>query len=223
MPEEYDDKFKDASSIPNTSNSVIERYKLLAPVYNKATKAWGYKCHVVAAQILKKYVDVNRFILDAGCGTGLTGNELYKLGYRSIFGIDISKCALNEAKKFNVYNELIEHDLLKLPIPFKNDRFDALECIGVLTFISDPKLLIPEFVRIVKPNGIIILSQRDDLMVKFGYDKYINSKKLRSIVEVLEITSPEPYQPKNKYYGDKIGVQYIVMKVRQSEYLYRSH
>ena len=46
-------------------------------------------------------------IIDAGAGTGLAGEELFKLGYTNIDALDISQEMLNEAKKKNVYKKLI--------------------------------------------------------------------------------------------------------------------
>ena len=51
--------------------------------------------------------DKDAQILDMGCGTGLVGVELHKLGYRNIDGLDLSQKCLGVAEGKGVYTNLI--------------------------------------------------------------------------------------------------------------------
>jgi 2-polyprenyl-3-methyl-5-hydroxy-6-metoxy-1,4-benzoquinol methylase len=95
-------------------------------------------------------------ILDAGCGTGLTGNALKNMGYKDITGIDISRKSILLAQKAGAYSQLKQLDLQTQPFPFNQGEFDAVNCIGVLTNIKDPRPLFKEFCRIVRPSGYIV-------------------------------------------------------------------
>ena len=50
-------------------------------------------------------------VLDVGCGTGLVGVSLSKLGFVHMDGLDFSSQMLNEARRKGVYRELIQADL----------------------------------------------------------------------------------------------------------------
>lgn len=43
-------------------------------------------------------------------------------------------------------------------LPFKSKSFDVVICTQVLTYASDPKLFIDELHRVLKPNGMLIIS-----------------------------------------------------------------
>src|SRR5262245_59610042 len=74
-----------------------------------------YVAPALAAATVAKYVDPTRLgslkILDAGCGTGLVGAALAKLGAKVVHGIDLSPGMLQVASKTNAYTELDTVDL----------------------------------------------------------------------------------------------------------------
>ncbi|CAG1023411.1 partial Malonyl-[acyl-carrier protein] O-methyltransferase, partial [Patescibacteria group bacterium] len=51
------------------------------------------------------------YVLDAGCGTGLSGIELRKYA-KQLIGVDLSQGMLNKAKHRKLYDELIKDDLV---------------------------------------------------------------------------------------------------------------
>ncbi len=59
----------------------------------------GYVAPVIASQLLQEYVDdLNARILDAGCGTGLVGEDLHQKGYHNLEGFDYSVQMLEKPK-----------------------------------------------------------------------------------------------------------------------------
>ena len=58
--------------------------------------------------ILKKQIKLNKKakILDAGCGTGLVAEELNKLNYNNLIGLDNSKEMLRLAKTKKIFKRL---------------------------------------------------------------------------------------------------------------------
>lgn len=102
-------------------------------------------------------------ILDAGCGTGLVGEQLWKLlgkgEHITVEGADISADMLGVAKDRG-YTETHQVDLNK-PLEFPSHKFDAVACSG--TFLQGhvgPDPAIPEFCRVVRPGGQVVATVR---------------------------------------------------------------
>jgi ubiquinone/menaquinone biosynthesis C-methylase UbiE len=99
-------------------------------------------------------------ILDIGCGAGFAVNEVIKRGYKA-FGIDYSFKMLEVSKKTSSIHighkpVFTQADLESLP--FKNSSFDVVICMGVATYLSALDNAFKEFARVLKSNGILVLS-----------------------------------------------------------------
>ncbi len=98
-------------------------------------------------------------ILDIGCGDGVFTNELAKRGV-SITGIDISKhdlsLAKKRAKKMNLKTKYFLADAAKMPFP--DNYFDKVFSICTFEHIKKEADAFSEVSRILKENGLFILS-----------------------------------------------------------------
>ena len=148
---------KAASTI---SDEVAVHYDDWAEKYNEDLERWEYQAPAEAAKLLNCYVPESGKLLDAGCGTGLTGDALRGAGYTDITGIDISQKSISIAQQTGSYSRLNQQDLQKQPFPFKQDEFDAITCIGTLTYIEDPYPLFEEFCRIEKHCALLSCNRR---------------------------------------------------------------
>ena len=106
-------------------------------------------------------------ILDAGCGSGLVGEELSKEGYSIIHGADIAAKLMNSIPA-GIYHELHNIDLNK-PINFTDDFFDAVLCVGTFTFGHVKARALSEFTRIVKSGGIIGFTINEGVFLDHGF------------------------------------------------------
>ena len=156
-------------------------------------------------------------ILDAGSGTGLTGVTLREFGYADIAGIDISRKSITLAEETGAYSSLQQQDLQKQPFPFKNDEFDAVNCIGVLTYIKDPKSLFQEFCRIVRPGGYIVFTHREDLANSCNYPELLEDLEHKNYWKNLLTSEPKPYLPKHKDFTDEIKVVYYIFQTPEEK------
>jgi ubiquinone/menaquinone biosynthesis C-methylase UbiE len=100
-------------------------------------------------------------IIDAGCGPGYTVNFLLTTTEAQVFGVDICKPVLVEAKR-NARKigkadraEYVVCDAQNLP--FRNDQFDGIVCCEVLEHLHNPSKAINEFARIAKAKGVAVL------------------------------------------------------------------
>jgi len=103
-------------------------------------------------------------VLDVGTGTGrLPRALLFQPGFRGrVVGLDLSRRMLAEAaQRLNPYVgrvTLIWQDASMLP--FLDDIFDAVTCLEVLEFTPDPRRVLRELVRVLRPGGVLLVSNR---------------------------------------------------------------
>ena len=194
------------------SNEVADFYDSWAETYDEHLKEWDYRAPTYAAELLLQYVSPGQAILDAGCGTGLTGKALNLAGFKDISGIDISTTSLNKADQLNIYSSLLAHDLQQ-PLPFPENNYDALFCIGVLTYIKNCQSLFKEFCRIVRPGGHIAFSQSSDLFDARCFPDIIAALEDEGVWENIKISSPQAYLPQNKDFSDKVQAIFCICKV----------
>jgi SAM-dependent methyltransferase len=93
-------------------------------------------------------------ILDVGCGRGTNG-QFVQLPQQSYLGIDLSFLALRQAREKNLTTALAD---LEQPLPFPSEEFAGAICMEVLEHLFDPRSLLEESLRILKPRGVLIVS-----------------------------------------------------------------
>lgn len=133
------------------------------------TGEMGYRAHTIVARTLRDVLEPDSTrVLDAGCGTGLVGVELARLGYADIDGVDYSPDMLAEAEKKGVYTRLEEADLTgDLDIP--SDRYDAVTCVGTFTLGHVGPSALGELIRVTRPGGFLCFSVRDEAWERDRY------------------------------------------------------
>lgn len=165
-------------------------YDQWAATYDKemADMSQEYVGPTLAATVTLKTLGpsniTNARILDAGCGTGLVGVQLAKLGAKNIDGVDLSQGMLDIARETRTYNKLEAVDLCK-PLADKDDSYDVIVCIGTFTQGHVGPEPLSEFVRIVKPGGFIVATVLASIWQKDGFEDKIAGLANSGKVEVL--------------------------------------
>jgi predicted TPR repeat methyltransferase len=146
----------------------------------------GYRAPLAAAELLDLHLDAKSArILDAGCGTGLAGQELTRLGYQDMVGLDYSADMLAQAKLKGVYQALLQRDLTR-PLDIEDNHFDAVICVGTFTLGHVGPDTISELVRITRTGGLICFTVRDEAWTRDSYEKTIDALQDSLAVETLE-------------------------------------
>jgi predicted TPR repeat methyltransferase len=201
------------SRLPGDSVEIEKYYDEWAGDYDRTLVEWRYEAPRRAAEILAAHLDRDGVILDAGCGTGLTGKALADADFAVFDGIDLSSRSIDAAARHGVYRRLKQVNMQELPLPFDDDSYDGLECIGVLTYLPDSQEIFGEFCRIVRPGGVVVMTQRNDLYQERDFDRVLEAVEGMGLWRILEITDPEPYLPENAEFADRIMVHYITCRV----------
>jgi len=152
--------------------------------YNQDMIDWEYSGpREVVSAFLPHASNKGIKILDAGCGSGLVGEELSKEGYSIIHGADIAAKLMNSIPA-GLYHELHNIDLNK-PINFTDDFFDAVLCVGTFTFGHVKAKALSEFTRIVKSGGIIGFTINEGVFLDHGFkselDHLVIQKKITQL------------------------------------------
>ena len=113
-------------------------YAAWAATYDGETAALGYSLPFLIAAWVARYVPAGEGpLLDAGCGTGLSGPSLKALGYDDIAGLDLSSDMLTIAGSRGAYSEL-KQAALGGPLPWPDGYFRAFFSTGVFTISHAP-------------------------------------------------------------------------------------
>lgn len=120
---------------------------------------WGYDQKRIHNTIFEFITNEEPgLVLEIGCGKGDLTTKLSKK-YKKIVSFDISSGGINKARQRiekNCICEFLISDATKLP--FCNNIFDTVIFSEVLEHTLDQKKCISEIHRILKPNGVLILT-----------------------------------------------------------------
>lgn len=194
------------------SDAIESLYDAWVTDYERDVLRWGYDAPEVSARRLAKATDPRSVrVLDAGCGTGLTGVALASAGFVRVTGIDLSSASLAHAARRQVYDATVQVDLAT-GLPFGDDEFGALLCCGVLSYVHDVRSALAEFLRVVAPGGAVVFTQRTDLWAdretQQGIDDLVEAGRCSA-----DVSGPQPYLPAHPEFTDSIGIRYVTLSV----------
>lgn len=133
------------------SKYIIKNNYIKKNIYNIKKSAYNI------SKLLLKYIKINTTfkILDFGCDTGdiiyYLGKEL-KINNKYIYGCDIIKRDINK----NINFTLIEPNNI---LPYKDNTFNCIIVKLVMHHIKKIDLILSEFSRILKKNGILYIEE----------------------------------------------------------------
>jgi predicted TPR repeat methyltransferase len=152
-----------------TPDELHDAYSAWANEYDRETAALGYGLPFLIGAWVARYVPRGKGpILDAGCGTGLSGPYLKALGYDHIEGLDMSAEMLGIAKARNVYEALKEAGLGGR-LPWADRHFSAFLSTGVFTEGHAPASSLEELARVTRKGGHAIFTVRDTVLEAGGF------------------------------------------------------
>lgn len=107
-------------------------------------------------------------VLDVGCGPGEMAAKLMERGYE-VWGLDIAEPMIRYARdrcgadRFRVGD--IEH------IPFRDNTFDAVVCLGVIEYLDTDEQALREMWRVLKPGGTAVVSTPSAICPLYHMDR----------------------------------------------------
>ena len=104
--------------------------------------------------------------LDVGCGVGQVVKRLRDQKHPA-FGVDVSEPNIRKANELAGSCQLYDGQRL----PFPDNRFSGVGAFNVLEHVDEPESFLHELVRVLRPNGRLVVSSPNFLRV-LGFKDY---------------------------------------------------
>lgn len=136
-------------------------YDEIAAVYDAFAKVWDQ--HVAATtlahvnHLIEERVKPSAVVLDAGAGTGERTMALLEQSQPGkLIALDASVAMLDVARS-KIHDprvSFVQGDVRHLP--FADNTFDVVVCTWVIEIMEDARAVVQEFIRVIKPGGLVI-------------------------------------------------------------------
>jgi len=121
----------------------------------------------------------DKVVLDAACGEGY-GSALLAQSAASVIGVDVDADTIAHARQRYARDGLRFECSDCLQLPLANHSVDVVVSLETLEHLSDHDGLLREFRRVLKPDGLLVLSSpdRQQYSEASGYDNPFHAKEL---------------------------------------------
>jgi SAM-dependent methyltransferase len=116
---------------------------------------WWYRGRrrIIRAELDRLPLPAHARVLDAGCGSGRTLEEL--TDYGEVAGVELSPDAAELARGRGL-GEIVVGRLEQLP--WEADHFDLITCLDVIEHTPDDRLTLTELRRVCRPGGFLLVT-----------------------------------------------------------------
>ncbi|TDQ27570.1 class I SAM-dependent methyltransferase [Tenacibaculum caenipelagi] len=138
------------------------------------------------------------------------------------FGLEVSKTMYEEAQKNNTTKQAKFSLYDGETIPFKDNSFNRVMSVNTIYFWSNPQKLITEIERVLKPNGICILTYANKEFMKnlpFVGDKFqlFGTKEMEALISTSNLKVDEfihKTEQVTSKAGDSVERTYTLAKIK---------
>jgi ubiquinone/menaquinone biosynthesis C-methylase UbiE len=121
-----------------------------------------------ALEMLEARISSPAKVLDVGCGAGQTVGQLMQRGYEA-WGIDVSEAMVSRARERYHPDRFRAADIEQLP--FADNSFDGVVCLGVLEYLDRDEAALREMWRVLKPGGCAIITTPSSICPFYYMDR----------------------------------------------------
>ena len=157
-------------------------------------QGWSQRIAAYLQAIKDIKVPEKSLVIDLGCGSGTYTRLLNKMGYK-VVGLDYAWQVVAEAKRRSVGN-LAQYLCAECyNLPFRDNTFYHLVCIGVFQSLTKPLKAIEEIKRVLVPNGVLLIMTLNRIELSTTIKKILNREE---VIFVNDKTAPRlmTYNPK---------------------------
>ena len=138
------------------------------PSYFELQAYWGATKHMGGLKTTRELIELchinkGKYVLDVGCGVGVTPCYIAKRHGCRVVGVDISERMIdwsNERAKREGLENRVEFRVADAQnLPFEDALFDAVIGESITVFLEDKQRGVSEYVRVTKPGGYVGLNE----------------------------------------------------------------
>ncbi|CAH1251381.1 WBSCR27 [Branchiostoma lanceolatum] len=159
----YHKSIRDLQPPGITTAESQEFYNGWAPNFDKDNVEANYNGPRMTAEraleLFEGKTDVR--ILDVAAGTGGVGEQLHKLGFRSMDALEPNENMLAVARGKNIYGRLIQDFLGTNRLDIEDGNYDAVVMSGGFLEGNVKCDCLEELIRVVKPGGFVVITMRE--------------------------------------------------------------
>lgn len=175
--------------------------------YFEFQASWGLTKHMGGMNATQELIydcdiDEDSYVLDVGCGVGITPCLLAKEYGCRVVGVDISETMLKRARE-RANRKKVEHQVefkkaTAQHLPFEDKVFDAVICESVVAFPKNKQKVVNEYARVAKSGGYVgmnevtwIKTPPSDLVEylsrALGQAKFLNPEGWKQLLKKAEL------------------------------------
>ncbi|MCA9405721.1 MAG: glycosyltransferase, partial [Candidatus Omnitrophica bacterium] len=122
-------------------------------LFSGSSRDLQYKAHFLTDTAAGLLTDAPKgSVLDLGCGRGLLSKKIHDMGF-AVTAADMKRDRFKHLDVIQFQNVNLDQ-----PLPFDDDSFDYIFFLEVVEHLKNPYQVVKEISRILKPEGILILS-----------------------------------------------------------------
>lgn len=169
-------------------------YRDWAETYDQTmVQGLHYQSPPTVAKLLGEHLpDRTAAVLDIGCGTGLLGQCLSELGFKTIDGLDFSPEMMAVAQRRGVYRNFITADLNQ-PLAIQSDSYGGASCCGTFTHGHVGANCLDELFRVLKPDAPFAFTVKLEVFEAMGFKAKLASLMQSGRIKELVFTHDRHY------------------------------
>lgn len=157
-------------------------YERMVPEFHKGTLT--YAEHITRYRVAQELVK-GRVVLDIASGSGY-GTKMLAKTAKKVFGVDVDATSVQYAKE-NYPAKNLEYkvgDGESIPLP--DNSVDVVTTFETIEHIPDYKKFIDEVRRVLKPDGLAVVSTPNDLEFAEGNHFHLHEFEYDELVKLLK-------------------------------------
>jgi ubiquinone/menaquinone biosynthesis C-methylase UbiE len=157
-------------------------YERMVPEFHKGTLTYAeHMTRYICAQKLA----ANKVVLDIASGSGY-GTKLIAENAKKVYGVDVEAAAVAYAtENYGAKNiEYLVGDGESIPLP--DNAVDLIITLETIEHIKDYKKFISEIKRVLKPDGLALVSTPNDLEFAEGNHFHLHEFQYNELLDLLK-------------------------------------
>ena len=182
---------------PQSVEDLQKHYAEWSDTYDRDVADWGYATPTrIALALRQSGANVEKPVLDYGCGTGLSGQALKSVGFDVVDGTDISPEMLDKAEARGVYRQVWRGTPGTLG-HIKRGDYPIITATGVVSLGAAPPETLDMLIDALAPGGLLAFSFNEPTLNDRTYTDRLDIAVLAPDLELVFEQNGPPLPKKN--------------------------